>query len=296
MENLTQNTEPTPAAVPPATPRPNPEKPNPEKQRSEAQIAASRANGAKSKGPKTPEGKRIASLNAERHGLLSRLAVMDGEDQAGFLQLSHNLIELFQPADEHEANLVETMLTSIWRRTRAIAMETCGFSFFHRYQTRLAVEQNNPGGTHFDLAFAGLSASLASNKDADARALELLHRYEIRHTRAYNRAVKDLFAYRKLRGLQPIPTFDQSAAEQATAPTSPATQPESFTPNQPQAEPRAQASGPQLPTNAAAPLPPQPQSLPNEPKPTPTATAPQPSKPHANHPARNQFKKNRKRK
>ncbi len=253
MENLTQNTEHTSAPVPPTTPKP----------RSEAQIAASRANGAKSKGPKTPEGKHIAAMNAERHGLLSRLAVMDGEDQACFIQLAHNLSELFQPADEHEENLVEIMLTSIWRRTRAIAMETCGFSFFYRYQTRLAVEQNNPGGSHFDLAFAGLSASLANNKDADARALELLHRYEIRHTRAYNRAVKDLFAYRKLRGLQPIPTFDQSAAAQSESTPTPA-----------QTEPHAQASGPQIPTNAA----------------------PQPQKPHANHPARNKFKKNRRRK
>ena len=295
MEILTQNTEPTPAAVPPAAP-----KPNPEKQRSEAQIAASRANGAKSKGPKTPEGKRIASLNAERHGLLSRLAVMDGEDQAGFLQLSHNLIELFQPADEHEANLVEIMLTSIWRRQRAMSMETSGFSFFHRYQTRLAAEHNNPCGNPFALAFAGLSASLASNKDADARALELLHRYEVRHTRAYNRAVKDLFAYRKLRGLQPIPTFDQSADEQAAATASPTTQlspPDQLSIlDQPQAEPRAQASGPQIPTNAAAPLPTQHHALPNEPKPTPTATSPHPSKPHADHPARNKFKKNRRRK
>ncbi len=282
MENLTQNTEHTSAPVPPTTPKP----------RSEAQIAASRANGAKSKGPKTPEGKHIAAMNAERHGLLSRLAVMDGEDQACFIQLAHNLSELFQPADEHEENLVEIMLTSIWRRTRAIAMETCGFSFFYRYQTRLAVEQNNPGGSHFDLAFAGLSASLANNKDADARALELLHRYEIRHTRAYNRAVKDLFAYRKLRGLQPIPTFDQSAAAQSGPPDAPAIP----TPTPAQTEPRAQASGPQIPTNAAPLLPTQHPVLPNEPKPTPTPTPSAPSKPHNNHPARNKFKKNRRRK
>ena len=278
MENLTQNTEHTP-------------KPNLGKPRSEAQIAASRANGAKSKGPKTPEGKRIAAMNAERHGILSTWAVMDGEDQACFIQLAHNLSELFQPADEHEENLVEIMVTSTWRRARALAMETCGFSFFHRYQTRLAEQHNNPSNNPYDLAFAGLSASLASNKDSDARALELLHRYEIRHTRAYNRAVKDLFEYRKLRGLQPIPTFDQSAAEQEAPATS-----QPSTPNQPQAEPRAQASVPQIPTDAAPPHATQPPSLPNEPKPAPTATSAQPAKPHTNHPARNKFKKNRRRK
>ena len=281
MENLTQDTETTYAPVPPTTARP----------RSEAQIAASRANGAKSKGPKTPEGKRIAAMNAERHGILSTWAVMDGEDQACFIQLAHNLSELFQPADEHEENLVEIMVTSTWRRARALAMETCGFSFFHRYQTRLAEQHNNPSNNPYDLAFAGLSASLASNKDSDARALELLHRYEIRHTRAYNRAVKDLFEYRKLRGLQPIPTFDQSAAEQEAPATS-----QPSTPNQPQAEPRAQASVPQIPTDAAPPHATQPPSLPNEPKPAPTATSAQPAKPHTNHPARNKFKKNRRRK
>ena len=292
MENLTHTPETTPATAPPSTPKP----------RSEAQIAASRANGAKSKGPKTPEGKHIASMNAERHGLLSRLALMDGEGQANFLQLSRNLIELFQPADEHEANLVEIMLTSIWRRQRAMAMETCGFSFFHRHQTRLAIQQNNPGGSHFDLAFAGLSASLASNTDADARALELLHRYEIRHTRAYTRAVKDLFEYRKLRGLQPIPTFDQSAAEQDLADQldALAAHPESApTPDQPQTEPRAQASGPQPSTYAVTPHPTQHHALPNEPEtPTPPTSQKLPNgpKPHANHPARNKFKKNRRRK
>ncbi len=305
MENLTHTPETTPAAAPPSTSKP----------RSEAQIAASRANGAKSKGPKTPEGMLIASLNAQRHGLLSRAVVMEGENPDAYRQLSTNLIELFQPADEHEANLVETMLISMWRRHRALSMETCGLSTLVRKQRKLAAQAPTASTTcttTHDHAFNALSASLANaslakSADADTRTLDLLHRYEARHTRSYNRAVKDLFAYRKLRGLQPIPTFDQSAAEQDLADQldAIAAQPESApnptdsAPKTPQSEPRAQASGPQLSTDAAASQPPQHHSLPNEPElPTPPTSQNQPNgpKPHANHPARNKFKKNRRRK
>ncbi len=283
MENLTHTPETTSSAVPPATP-----KPRPETQRSAAQIAASRANGAKSKGPKTEEGKRIAALNSRRHGLLAASTVIDGEEQTSFMMLSESLIELFQPADEHEANLVETMLTSMWRRTRALSMQTSGISILVRKQAKLAAQSGTPARDSHHLAFTGLSASLAAasvakSADADARTLDLLHRYEAHHTRAYSRAVKDLFAYRKLRGQQPIPTFDQSAADQAVAPTQPDSPAQSTSATDPTpSEPRAQASVPN--------------SQPNEPTPTPTPTPSVTPKPHSNHPGRNKFKKNRRRK
>ena len=78
--------------------------------RTPAQIAASRANGAKSKGPVTPEGKSISARNAERHGFFSQLATIKGESPQEYVQVSTDLYETWQPTDEYERCLVDTML------------------------------------------------------------------------------------------------------------------------------------------------------------------------------------------
>ena len=39
---------------------------------------------ARAPGPRTPEGKSKVSRNAEKHGLISRQAVIEGEDVAEF--------------------------------------------------------------------------------------------------------------------------------------------------------------------------------------------------------------------
>jgi hypothetical protein len=48
---------------------------------SDRQTEANRRNALLSTGPKTPEGKAIAALNALKHGLLSRDALLPGEDE-----------------------------------------------------------------------------------------------------------------------------------------------------------------------------------------------------------------------
>ncbi len=271
MENYTPNTEHTP------------------KTRSAAQIAASRANGAKSRGPKTPEGKEISAMNSLRHGCLAKLTVMKGEDERAFMQLSANLIHAFHPTDEHECNLVETMLICIWRRNRALAMETAGMSFLFLKQAGITPATPDPLNPHdvHSVAFKGLIAN-----PAESHALELLHRYEARHTRAYERASRALDAYRKARQTNPSP-YDLPDPEPDTAPeptpespgTAPTTQPQ-IQPNEP--EPPAQPDTPVVgqPFLAAAafpgsrdrtsdsaspstPAPTQQQIQPNEPEPHP---------------------------
>ncbi len=207
MENTTQNPKP----------------------RTQAQIAASRANGAKSRGPKTPEGKEISAMNALRHGCLAKLTVMKGEDERGFMQLSANLIHAFHPTDEHECNLVETMLICMWRRNRALAMETAGMSLVVLKQAGITPPTPDPLNPHdtFSVAFKGFITN-----PAESHALELLHRYEARHTRAYERAARALDAYRKERQTNPSP-YDLPDPEPETAPgTSPTTQPQ-IQPNEP---------------------------------------------------------------
>ena len=172
------------------------------KPRSEAQIAASRANGAKSHGPVTPEGKAISARNSRRHGILAQTTAIDSEDPGQLQLLFRELYETWDPADEHERNLVDTMVLSIWRRTRILGMEAAGISLKMREQaaSRIIKPGTVPPNGHTTGYLA--VTSLAEEN----RAFELLHRYETRYARAYERAARSLIAYRKYRQTESDPT------------------------------------------------------------------------------------------
>src|SRR5262249_22957893 len=90
---------------------------------SQKQIDAARANGARSRGPKTPEGKKISSQNAVKHGLLSQWVVLRDESAEGFDSLLSSYTERLRPRDNVEAKIVEEMCMAAWRIRRAWAME-----------------------------------------------------------------------------------------------------------------------------------------------------------------------------
>ena len=205
--------------------------------RTEAQIAASRANGAKSKGPVTPEGKSISSRNAERHGFFSQLATIKGESPQEYVQVSTDLYETWQPTDEYERCLVDTMATCMWRRMRMLVLES----------VTLDTQLTAFGCTATaDLNQTAHAFSTLSQKDG---AFELIHRYESRYIRALERAGRNLMAYRKFR-LQ-----EASAQQQASQiPAEP-----SFMEEQP-AEPPSPTPAPEPETKKDR----------NEPKPGPT--------------------------
>jgi hypothetical protein len=280
MDNLTQNPETTQAAPT-------------RKPRTEAQIAASRANGAKSKGPKNgaeqppsgaaPEnrgparsaasggascaasqnrGKAIASQNALRHGLLGQITLIDGENHDSFLKLAYGLYQTLQPADDYEECIVDTMLTSMWRRTRAMAMETAAVSGLVRKARGLATSApTQPGATPgrisvHELAFQGIVAS-----PAEQHALDLLQRYESRHTRAFERAAKCLLAYRRLRYQtpdayppQPVCEYDTENLPEENLPNDPEPTPTPAPTAQPEPQPGTQIP-PNEPDNQQPPVP-----------------------------------------
>lgn len=71
------------------------------------------------RGPNTAAGKAVVSLNAVRHGALSRALIIPGvERQEDFDALHQGLIDDFEPQGEFEFNLVELMTTSLWRLRR----------------------------------------------------------------------------------------------------------------------------------------------------------------------------------
>ena len=84
---------------------------------------ASRANGRLSRGPITEEGKRKASLNGLRHGLLSKNIVLPGESKAMFEALLNQYVDKLGPADGAEFTYVEELAASAWRQRRLWAVE-----------------------------------------------------------------------------------------------------------------------------------------------------------------------------
>src|SRR5262252_5485625 len=90
----------------------------------ERQKAANRANALRSTGPKTPEGKAAVRLNAIRHGLLARDAVLPGEDADAFEDLWNQVRAELSPMGPIEELLVERVVNTMWRLRRLGRAET----------------------------------------------------------------------------------------------------------------------------------------------------------------------------
>jgi len=93
----------------------------------ERQKAANRANARRSTGPKTPKGKAAVRLNAIRHGLLARDAVLPGEDLDAFEELRNEVWAEFSPVGPIEKLLVERVINAMWRLRRSARAETALF-------------------------------------------------------------------------------------------------------------------------------------------------------------------------
>ena len=98
---------------------------------SEKQTQANRRNALKSTGPKTPEGKTTVRLNAKKHGLLSREALLPGEDEQALEELDENLRADVQPVGELEDLLVDRIVSAHWRLRRLGRVESGIFVWEH---------------------------------------------------------------------------------------------------------------------------------------------------------------------
>jgi hypothetical protein len=142
-----------------------------------AQILANQQNAAHSTGPSTPAGKAASSHNATTHGLSGHFAVLPHEDLAAFHKTRSGYLSTFQPANDHESFLVETMVESRWKLARlkrmeaALVQQMCGRD----------TEHTNP-----DAVIA--AAMLAGNANAYAS----LQRYQAAAERSYYKAKQEL--------------------------------------------------------------------------------------------------------
>ena len=121
-------------------------------------------------------------MNALRHGLLANTVVLGDEDPEAFRALVGSFLARFQPADDVELGLVEHMAAAWWRQTRSCAVEN---KIIDAVAAKAAASSAIDRLTH---AFT----TLASGPE-----LALMHRYETRQSRIFQRALNNLLLLRK---------------------------------------------------------------------------------------------------
>lgn len=87
-------------------------------------VAANQDNARLSTGPRTAAGKAVSRLNATKHGLRSKIAVVAHEDRGQFERLSDDFHRSIKPRDAVEARIVDDAVSSAWRLDRTILCDT----------------------------------------------------------------------------------------------------------------------------------------------------------------------------
>ena len=88
------------------------------------QSAANRKNAKNSSGPKSVQGKRFASRNAIRHGILASDLLLPGESRAEFDWVRERLFSDLAPVGFRESVQAEIYGANYWRLRRVYRAET----------------------------------------------------------------------------------------------------------------------------------------------------------------------------
>jgi hypothetical protein len=86
---------------------------------SAAKLEANRRNALKSTGPRTDEGKRIAKMNATKHGLRAETLVLEDEDPQVLEDRRAAWRACLVPGDDVEQRLVDDAVVYTWMQDRA---------------------------------------------------------------------------------------------------------------------------------------------------------------------------------
>ncbi|MBV8808535.1 MAG: hypothetical protein JO033_07660 [Acidobacteriaceae bacterium] len=89
----------------------------------EAQIAANQKNAQLSTGPTSQTGKAKSSLNAVKTGLTGRTVLLPSDDAALYEAHVAEFMRVWQPVDDNERNLVQSLADTEWRLLRIPALE-----------------------------------------------------------------------------------------------------------------------------------------------------------------------------
>lgn len=170
-------------------------------------------------GPRTAAGKARSSTNALKHGLFSKKIVLECEDQAEFDALLNGYVAHFHPATPVECDLVREIAASRWRLERVEGIETAVFNGI------LNAHHDETGDPD---PYAGLATAFTPGTDA-TKSLKLVHLYEGRLRRAYDRAILRLKEHRAAEpAAQPVAQPQPPPQPEASPAPKPAPAPSSF--------------------------------------------------------------------
>ena len=97
------------------------------------QIAANKTNSENSTGPRTPEGKKMVSKNALRHGGTAARGLLPDEDGDEYARFCESLHEAYAPCGPDQEILVGFIVDGVWRLRRLSRVEP-GILTWHIYQ------------------------------------------------------------------------------------------------------------------------------------------------------------------
>ncbi len=81
-------------------------------------------SNSKATGPRTRQGKQKSSRNATKHGVFSKVIILNSKPKAEYEELLTGLRETLQPEGELEELLVEKLATTTWRQRRLLLAES----------------------------------------------------------------------------------------------------------------------------------------------------------------------------
>jgi len=165
-----------------------------------ARTEANRRNALKSTGPRSPNGKAIASLNALRHGLRSRNALLPGENSGDFLELLDQLRAEYSLSTPTVDILLDQMAVAYWKLARLQRIENQVYRIRSERDTLLtalreALSDNDSPEPEPDTPPADPDELLGAAylRDANSsRAFPSLANYEARLERSFFRALREL--------------------------------------------------------------------------------------------------------
>ena len=101
---------------------------------SDKKTKANQQNALKSCGPNPPEGKKIASQNARKHGCYSTQALLADEDRDEYLRLARGVVQHYVPFGAFEDELVKMIIQTLWQLRRANTVDTELFGMYRFYE------------------------------------------------------------------------------------------------------------------------------------------------------------------